>query len=166
MRSRRKLSAHTHWHIFGAFQTSQWNYTRNMNLAHTVCAHSAVNTGHTQTHPGKPSHSHFRIRHSRQCDSLHDCVLYTFLKKKGILWIVPLCKNIWRGFSCFEYWGFWNLSNCHDCCVIEIRRMPVFLALKLPTSKTTFFLSFLFNVLLRAPAKLSPDYVLAIIAVP
>lgn len=83
MRSWRKLSAHTHWHIFGAFHTSQWNYTRNINLAHTVCARCAVHTGHTQTHPGKPSHLNFKIRHSRLCISLPDCVLYTFLKKKG-----------------------------------------------------------------------------------
>lgn len=71
VRSWRKLSARTHWHIFGAFHTSQWNYTRNMNLAHTACARCAVCTGYTHTRPSKRSHLNFGISHSRHCYVIH-----------------------------------------------------------------------------------------------
>lgn len=131
-----------------------------MNLAHTVCASCAIHTGHTQAHPGKPFHLDFRIRHSRQFDSLHDCILYTFLKKKRVF-----CE--WYHFAKIFYVGLvvLNIEVFEISVIVMIavcnrnQKEACVLTLKLPTSKTTFFLSFLFKVLLRAPAKLSPDYV-------
>lgn len=89
VRSWRKLSTRIHWHIFGAFHTSQWNYTRNMNLAHTACARCAVCTGHTHTHTHTPQQTlplKFRNKPFKTllCDSLHDCVLCTFLRNEWV----------------------------------------------------------------------------------
>lgn len=119
MRSWRKLSVHTHWHIFGAFHTSQWNYTRNMNLAHTVCTLSCPYTDAPwQTLPFKFQNKPFKaVWFPSWLCSVHFSQKQNFTTLEKYLWILPLWKNIWRGFNCFEYWDFWNLSNCHDCCV-------------------------------------------------
>lgn len=85
VRSWGKLFAHTHWHIFRAFHTSQWNYTRNMNLDHTACVCCAVCIVYTHM-PQQTLWFKFQKKPFKTllCNSLYDCTLYAFLENERV----------------------------------------------------------------------------------
>lgn len=71
-------SAYTYWCIFGAFCTSQWNYTRNTNLAHHVCALYCLH-GVCMHMPQTTLWFKFQKKPFKTslCNSLYGCRLYT-----------------------------------------------------------------------------------------
>lgn len=69
--------AYMRWCIFGAFRTSQWNYTRNTKLAPTMCVHCAVCTVYACTCPRQHSDLNFRKSHSRTCCVIHFMAAHT-----------------------------------------------------------------------------------------